>query len=136
MCAVAPASADWSGTTLQAQSERSSGEQAINAGAAVESVAIGDAVQQEVPGSFGGEQQVDEQDLEGNRGRENTTLNQINKMTLEAVLSNNVTDNVVTGNNVITDGAFTNTTGFPMVIQNTGNNVIIQNATILNLNVK
>ncbi len=50
-----------------------------------------------------------------------------------AILEDNVAANLTTGDNTITEGAFTNTTGIPMVIQNSGNNVIIQNSTILNL---
>ena len=44
--------------------------------------------------------------------------------------------NVTTGANFITDGAFSNAGGVPMVVQNTGNNVLIQNSTILNIQVK
>jgi len=39
----------------------------------------------------------------------------------------------VTGSNFVTDGSFTGMTGFSTVIQNSGNNVLIQNATVLNL---
>ena len=37
------------------------------------------------------------------------------------------------GYNTIADGAFTGAVGVPMVIQNSGNNVLIQNATIINV---
>lgn len=60
----------------------------------------------------------------------------INDMRSRAAISQTSTTQVTTGNNAVSDGAFTNTTGFPMVIQNTGNNVIIQNSTILNLQLK
>jgi len=56
-----------------------------------------------------------------------------NDMRSRATISQTSTSNVATGTNSITDGAFTNSNGLPMVIQNTGNNVIIQNSTILNL---
>lgn len=56
-----------------------------------------------------------------------------NDMQLSGSVANNVASNVMSGSNYITDGAFTNSTGFPTVIQNSGSNVLIQNATIVNL---
>lgn len=41
--------------------------------------------------------------------------------------------NIVTGNNSIADGAFANVLGLPIVIQNSGANVLIQNSTIVNV---
>ena len=49
------------------------------------------------------------------------------------VVNDNRATDVVTGSNVIRDGAFTNASGIPVVIQNTGANVLIQNSTIVNL---
>ena len=40
---------------------------------------------------------------------------------------------LATGSNVIADGAFSGASGLPMVIQNSGNNVLIQSATIVNV---
>ncbi|NUZ05749.1 hypothetical protein [Piscinibacter koreensis] len=57
-------------------------------------------------------------------------------MQLKAVVAENQAVNVSTGNNVISDNAFSHASGVPMVVQNTGNNVLIQNATILNVQVK
>ncbi|MFC1236877.1 MULTISPECIES: carbon storage regulator [unclassified Vibrio] len=37
------------------------------------------------------------------------------------------------GNNVITNGSLSNSSGISNVIQNTGNNVVIQNSTVVNL---
>jgi hypothetical protein len=56
-----------------------------------------------------------------------------NDMQLNGSVANNVTSNVASGHNIITEGSFTNANGFPMVIQNSGSNVLIQNATIINL---
>lgn len=42
--------------------------------------------------------------------------------------------NVSTGTNLITDGAFAHVSGLPIVIQNSGANVLIQNSTIVNVN--
>lgn len=56
------------------------------------------------------------------------------------VMNGNVADNratnVVTGANTITAGAFANASGVPMVVQNTGANVLIQNATVINLQLR
>jgi hypothetical protein len=59
-----------------------------------------------------------------------------NQSLLNGALSDNVAVNDVTGGNSISQGAFSGSSGMPMVIQNSGNNVIIQNSTILNLNMK
>jgi hypothetical protein len=56
-----------------------------------------------------------------------------NTITLNGGVSNTSTENVSTGMNWIGGGAFGNAVGLPMVIQNSGNSVLIQNATIVNL---
>lgn len=55
------------------------------------------------------------------------------KITLNGTVSDNHADHVVTGSNAISAGSFQGAAGVPMVIQNTGNNVLIQNATIINV---
>jgi len=76
---------------------------------------------------------VTEHELDFQRGRNTLT---IIEMDLDARLHDNAAVANVTGSNYITGDAFSNVAGFPMVIQNTGNNVIIQNSTILQLEVK
>lgn len=44
-----------------------------------------------------------------------------------------VADDVLTGNNSVTAGSFANASGISTVIQNTGANVLIQNAMIVNV---
>lgn len=61
---------------------------------------------------------------------------QINEQNLDARLFNNQALDNVTGNNIVTGRAFAGASGVPTVIQNSGNNVIIQNATILNVKVQ
>ena len=62
---------------------------------------------------------------------------QISDMKLRGVVADNEAVNIgMTGTNVISEGAFSNASGVPMVIQNSGNNVLIQNATIVNVEVK
>jgi hypothetical protein len=75
---------------------------------------------------------VDAKTLAGRRGGADV----LNDMRLKGVVSDNKAVNVSTGNNVIADGSFAGTAGLPMVVQNTGNNVLIQNATIVNVQVK
>ena len=54
---------------------------------------------------------------------------------IDAELSNNTANNNVTGFNVIDNGAFTEASGIFSIIQNTGNNVIIQDSTIVNVTI-
>ncbi|WP_332744745.1 hypothetical protein [Hydrogenophaga sp.] len=56
-----------------------------------------------------------------------------NDMTLTGTTADNTARHVNTGNNAISAGAFANMSGMPVVIQNSGANVLIQNAVILNL---
>jgi hypothetical protein len=59
-----------------------------------------------------------------------------NDMDLSGVTSGNSAFQVQTGNNTIDAGSFANMSGIPVVIQNSGANVLIQNATIVNLQMK
>ncbi|WP_321959811.1 hypothetical protein [Paraburkholderia sp. J69-1] len=52
---------------------------------------------------------------------------------LNGTVADNVANRVVTGSNTISDGSFSSSSGLPTVIQNTGSNVLIQNATVLNV---
>ncbi|WP_255755369.1 hypothetical protein [Massilia sp. erpn] len=58
------------------------------------------------------------------------------EMKLSGAVSNNKAVQVLTGSNTITEGSFANASGLPMVIQNSGANVLIQNATIVNVQLK
>ncbi len=64
------------------------------------------------------------------RGGTDTHLSQNNS---NGAVSGNVASQLTTGSNSISSSAFSNASGIPIVIQNTGNNVLIQNSTILNL---
>jgi hypothetical protein len=70
--------------------------------------------------------------LEQQRGGTDTH----NDMRLDGSVANNSATNVVTGSNSIDAGSFANMSGIPVVIQNSGANVLIQNATIINLQFK
>lgn len=63
------------------------------------------------------------------RGRQTV----FNTNDVDGQLYNNEVISNVTGSNFVGDGAFAGISGFSTVIQNSGNNVLIQNATVLNL---
>ena len=48
-------------------------------------------------------------------------------------VASNTANRVETGSNSISQGSFANASGLPTVIQNSGANVLIQNATVLNV---
>jgi hypothetical protein len=73
--------------------------------------------------------------LEHSRGGTDTYTT-TNNANLSGVVTGNSAYNVVTGTNTIDSGAFANMSGIPVVIQNSGANVLIQNATIVNLQFK
>ncbi len=60
----------------------------------------------------------------------------LSDLKLNGVVSDNRASNLTTGNNAITDGALSGISGVPLVVQNSGNNVLIQSATIINVQVK
>ena len=70
------------------------------------------------------------------RQRGGTDPGTLSDMKLNGVVGNNNASNLTTGNNTITDGAFAGVNGVPLVVQNSGNNVLIQSATIINVQVK
>jgi hypothetical protein len=57
----------------------------------------------------------------------------VNDMRLHGTVAENAAVNVASGANRITEGAFANAAGIPTAIQNSGSNVLIQNATIVNV---
>jgi hypothetical protein len=71
--------------------------------------------------------------LESSRGRQET---RITAMEVDARLHDNRAVDTISGGNIISDNAFSSSSGLPVAIQNSGNNVIIQNAFILNLELK
>jgi len=69
--------------------------------------------------------------LEAQRGGDDEVVNNTIKITGD--VTDNTAHNVVTGANSIQDGSFTNSSGITSVVQNTGANVLIQSATIVNV---
>jgi len=96
------------------------------AGAALADTA-GDAASAAPPGLFA--QPVGEDTLTAYRGGAQTH----NDMLLAGTTADNSARNVSTGSNAIDGGSFQNMSGLPVVIQNSGANVLIQNAVILNV---
>ncbi|MDP3440589.1 MAG: hypothetical protein Q8R95_13400 [Azonexus sp.] len=76
---------------------------------------------------------VDSEKLAISRGGADLHLNEINS---DGLVSNNQASNLTTGSNWITEGSFAGAAGFSTVVQNSGNNVLIQNPTIINLQVQ
>lgn len=58
-----------------------------------------------------------------------------NNANLGAVLTDNDASNSVTGYNIIDQGSFNDASGVFSIIQNTGNNVIIQDSTIITITI-
>ncbi len=71
--------------------------------------------------------------LDTQRGGADPVPTTVNANFLNAKLYDNIAKNNVTGNNSIMGNAFAGASGIPIVIQNSGNNVIIQNGMVLNL---
>lgn len=53
----------------------------------------------------------------------------------DAMSTNNTSTGTISGGNIIDAGAFSQSAGLSTIIQNSGNNVLIQSATILNVNI-
>jgi len=97
-----------------------------------ESGAVDAAVRAALPAGPEWDQALDESGLEALRGGA-AERNIDNANTLSGMVGGNVATNLATGNNSIAEGSFANASGLPMVIQNSGNNVLIQNSTIVNV---
>ncbi|WP_229731098.1 hypothetical protein [Pseudoxanthomonas indica] len=53
---------------------------------------------------------------------------------VDGKVDNNTADHIISGSNTITDTAFDSANGINTIIQNTGTNVLIQNAMVVNVN--
>ncbi len=60
----------------------------------------------------------------------------VNAMDVNAKVQDTRATDTVSGNNFVGGGAFSHASGLPVAIQNSGNNVVIQNAFILNVEMK
>ena len=66
-------------------------------------------------------------------GKNRGAFSQVGTSYLLATSSNNSVVNSTTGYNIISNGAFNSSSGLVNVIQNSGNNVLIQSSTIVNM---
>jgi hypothetical protein len=69
--------------------------------------------------------------LDEQRGGDDTQVH--NNINIDGDVTDNTATNVVTGANNIQNGSFDNASGVFSVVQNTGANVLIQSATIVNV---
>lgn len=84
---------------------------------------------------FSATETVQLEELDNARGREGVDILTLNNMNLRATLTDNQASNTINGANIIDGGSFTQASGITSVIQNSGNNVIIQDSTILNVTI-
>lgn len=77
---------------------------------------------------------VEQAALETHRGGDRSL--ELMLQDVEAQLHHNKAYGNENGSNYIDNGSFAGASGFPVAVQNTGNNVIIQNAFIIKLDVK
>jgi hypothetical protein len=88
----------------------------------------------EIPATSAFGKLISDADLSAHRGGSALQITEMNLSNSNlATLSDNQASQNVTGSNYVTQNAFSGASGFPTVVQNSGNNVIIQNATIVNL---
>jgi len=77
---------------------------------------------------------MSDDELDAQRGGE---IVPVSEATLTAILEENtISGSSITGNNSVGGSAFAGANGFMTVIQNSGNQVIIQDSTIINLTVE
>lgn len=79
---------------------------------------------------------ADETELDGSRGSEGVSVVNGSGVANATMTNNTAVSNNVSSYNVIEKGAFTDAAGVVSVMQNTGNNVILQNVTVINVHVQ
>jgi len=84
---------------------------------------------------FSATETVLSEELDDARGREGVDMTTLNNMNVRATLSGNQANNNVNGYNIIDHGSFAQASGITSVIQNSGNNVVIQDSTIVNVTI-
>ena len=81
---------------------------------------------------------LSDEELNDHRAREKLEVEQItlNDQTQDGDVTDNVAIGNTNGDNLINGDAFSDSSGFLSTVQNTGNNVLIQNSTIINVSVE
>lgn len=87
--------------------------------------------------AFEGGAALSDAELNTHRARENIEVDEItiNDQNQDGDVEDNVAIGNTNGDNLINGEAFSNSSGFLSTVQNTGNNVLIQNSTIINVSV-
>jgi len=75
------------------------------------------------------------EDLDNERGRGGVDLTSLSKSNVGATLRNNYAIDTNTGYNYVGKDSITGNSGITDVVQNSGNNVIIQNSTTINVTI-
>jgi len=75
------------------------------------------------------------EELDNATGREGVDVTTLNNMNVRAFLGGNTATNNTSGFNMIDNGSFAGSGGMFSVIQNSGNNVLIQDSTIINVTI-
>lgn len=78
---------------------------------------------------------LDTAEMDTHRGMSSQYHAQLGLLSGQAVLTDNEIGTAYTGDNTVSHGAFSDVHGITSVIQNSGNHVIIQDSTILNVTV-
>ena len=80
---------------------------------------------------------LSDEELNSHRAREKLEVEQItlNDQNQDGEVTDNVAVGNTNGDNLINGNAFSESSGFLSTVQNTGNNVLIQNSTIINVSV-
>ena len=90
----------------------------------------------EIEQALDGQNSLSEIELDQERAKGATEWLSINELDMDANMNNNIVNSSTSGNNTVSNDSFSNSSGFATVIQNSGNHVIIQNSTIVNLTVE
>lgn len=94
-----------------------------------------DFVQDQDKSLFSSTETVLSDELDNARGREGVNMTTLNNMNVRTTLSDNHATDNVNGYNVIDQGSFAQASGITSVIQNSGNNVVIQDSTMVNVTI-
>jgi hypothetical protein len=98
-------------------------------------LAPGPAAGEERPRLFLGWEELSAAELAAERGGESAELSNVDVIGMGADVRDNTVVNSTSGDNLVNGGAFAGTQGFSTIIQNSGNHVIIQNSTVVNLTI-
>ena len=118
-----------------AQAQDSPDESATGHESATDLIAGGDALAELE--AFASEGTLSDEELGLQRAKENIDVTNItiNDQQTDGTVTDNVAQGNDTGDNLINGSAFSDSSGFLSTVQNTGNNVLIQNSTIINVSV-